>query len=459
MSHNTVVQPRSMRTFMTIWVGQLISILGSGLTNFGLAVWIFQETGEATPFALTVLFGSVPRILLAPIAGAVVDRWNRRWVMIISDTVNVLLTIAAILLFASGQLAIWHIYLLAAVTAVLQAFQEPAYTASVTMLVPKEELGRANGLVQMGQALGMLVSPLLAGILFGVVGLRGIFLIDFISYFFAIAALLFVHIPQPERSQNATDEEAKASLWQDALFGWHYLRERTGLFNLLLFFALVNFCLNFAAVLLGPLVLSFATPTAFGTIQAVGGVGMLVGSIVMSSWGGPKGRVVPAVIGFIGVAAIGLTIAGLQASAWVVGLGLFVLMFSVPLGGGISQTIFQRKVAADVQGRVFAIRGMISQSAMPLAFLLAGPLADQIFEPLFLEGGAWSNTFFGSGAGRGIGFLLVSSGLILLVATIIVFLNPRVRHLEDELPDVLPDDIDDAEADVMEAGTAVHQPA
>ena len=190
----------------------------------------------------------------------------------------------------------------------------------------------------------------------------------------------------------------------------------------------------------------FLKQAALGTATA------LTAPHVSLSKGSPNGKLN---VGFIGVAAIGLTIAGLQASAMVIGLGLFILMFSVPLGGGISQTIFQRKVAPDVQGRVFAIRGMISQSAMPLAFLLAGPLADQIFEPLFSEGGAWSNTFFGSGAGRGIGFLMVASGLILLAATIIVFLNPRVRNLEDELPDIAPDEEDEP----LVEGTAVHQPA
>lgn len=446
-AETAVTTPRTMRPFMIIWLGQIISLIGSGLTSFGLAVWIYDQTGQATPFALTVMFGTLPRILLSPLAGAVIDRWNRRWVMIWADTGNALLTVGTLILLTVGQIEVWHIYLIAALGSIFGTFQEPAYTASVTLLVPKKELGRANGLMQMGQALEMLIAPVLAGVLFGLIGLRGLVLIDFVTYFFAIGGLLLVSIPQPAQPETAV---SPPSLWQEAWFGWHYLRERTGLFGLLVYFALVNFFLNFTAVLLGPLVLSFSSSATFGTIQAIGGIGMLVGSIVMSSWGGPKQNRVPVVLGFITITAIGLFIAGLKPTAVFVATGLFILMTTVPLGGGITQTIFQHKIAPDVQGRVFAIRTMISRSMMPLAFLLAGPLADRIFGPLLNEGGALANTFIGTlvgiGPGRGIGLLVMAAAILLLLTTLLMFTNPRVRHLETELPDMLPDEPEEVEA-------------
>jgi len=294
--------------------------------------------------------------------------------------------------------------------------------------------------MQMSQALEMLIAPLLAGVLFVAIGLRGIILIDFLTFFFAVGALLLVHIPQPRRQVEVVDDGEK-SLWRDALFGWQYLRARTGLLGLLLYFALVNFFLNFAAVLTGPLVLSFSAASALGVVQSVAGVGMLVGSIGISAWGGPKRRM-PAVIGFISLGSMGLFVVGLEASVWVVGAGLFLLMFSVPFASGISQAVFQSKVAADVQGRVFATRGMISRSMMPLAFLLAGPLADRVFEPLFRQGGSLSTTplgtLLGTGPGRGIGFLFMVCGLILIIASGVAWLSPRIRRLEDELPDAAP---------------------
>lgn len=434
--------PRSMHAFYIIWLGQLISIIGSGLTSFGLAVWIYDQTGQATPFAFTVLFGSLPRLLLLPVAGAFVDRWNRRLIMIVTDTGSAVITLGAFFLISSGQLEVWHIYAIAICYSALSAFQEPAYTASVVMLVPREKLVRANGLIQTTQALEMLVAPLLAGVLFGAVGLRGIMLVDFITFFFAVGALVIVQIPQPRATQAAQPDGKETSIWQEVLFGWRYLRARSGLMGLLIFFALVNFFLNFSAVLLGPLVLAFTTATVLGLIQSFAGSGMLLGSIGISAWGGPERRM-PAVIGFIALAAIGLIVAGLEPSPWFIAAGGFILMFSVPFGSGISQAVFQNKVAPDVQGRVFATRSMISRSMMPLAFLLAGPLSDRVFEPLLGAGGAWAGTFLGdlvgTGQGRGIGFLFMICGTVLLLLCVAAWANPRIRYLEDELPDALPE--------------------
>jgi MFS family permease len=428
-----------MRTFLIIWLGQLISLIGSGLTSFALAVWIFERTRQATPFAVTVLVGNLPRLLLSPVAGALADRWNRRWIMILADTGSALVTLAAALLLTASSLQVWHIYLIALLGSLFGAFQEPAYTASITMLVPKKDLARASGLSQLGQSLEMLVAPVIAGLLFGLIGLRGIMLIDFATFFFAIGALLAVRIPQPAAS-TAGPAGGRRGIWRDAAFGFTYLRQRAGLFGLLLYFALVNFLMNFAAVLTGPLVLARHPASALGTVQMASGLGMLLGSIAMSAWGGPQRRI-RGVIGFISLAAVGLLAAGLGAPAVFPAVGLFIMLFAVPLASGPSQAIFQTKVAPDVQGRVFAMRGMISRSMMPLAFLLAGPLADLVFEPLMRSGGALAASpiaaVLGAGAGRGIGLLFVLSALTLLAASLLAYLNPRIRRVETELPDAV----------------------
>lgn len=439
---DTYPQPRNMRTFFIIWAGQVISIIGSGLTSFALGVWIFQQTGQATPFAITVLFGTLPRLLLTPVAGSLADRWNRRWLMILADTGNALVTLAVVFLVLTDSLQIWNIYLVALVGSLFAAFQEPAYTASVTMLVPKKDLARASGLMQVAQSLEMLVAPLLAGILFGVIGLKGIVLIDFLTYFFAVGALLIVRIPQPPLTTQV-EQDGRGKVWRDALFGWQYLRQRRGLFNLLLYFALVNFLLNLSAVLTGPLVLSFSTPPVLGAVQTATGLGMLLGSLVLGVWGGPKRRII-GVFGFIALGSVAVTAIGLRANPFWIGAGFFVFLFTVPIASGLSQAIFQAKVAPDVQGRVFAIRSLISRSIMPLAFLLAGPLADRVFEPLMRPGGALAESLagmlLGVGPGRGIGLMFVISGILLMVATTFAFLNPRIRNLESELPDALPEE-------------------
>ena len=429
--------PKDMKTFFTIWVGQLISMLGSGLTNFALAVWIYDRTKQATPFAITVLLGTIPRVLLLPVAGSIADRFNRRFIMIAADTLNALLTLIIFLLLGAGNLQIWHIYIIAMLESVFSAFQEPAFSASISTIVPKEKLGSANGMIQMREALSTVITPILAGILFVAIGFNGIIMIDFVTFFFAVGALLLVRIPQPERMPEHKDK----NIWQDMKFGWSYLSERKGLLGLLLYYAMVNFLLNWSAVLLIPMVLSRFTADVLGIIQTVMGVGMLAGSIIMSAWGGAKRRI-PTAIGFLVLGVTGFIIAGLQPNPFFIGTGVFVLMFFVPLASGNSQVVFQTKVPREIQGRVFSVRSAISQSMMPLAFLVAGPLADKFFEPLLQDGGALANTFIGqilgTGVGRGIGLMFILSGLVGILVSVMVYANPRIRNLEDELPDALP---------------------
>jgi len=230
------------------------------------------------------------------------------------------------------------------------------------------------------------------------------------------------------------------SLQQDIAYGFKYLRGRLGLVGLLINFALANFMLNSTSVLSGPLVLSTADAGALGIVQTAMGAGMLIGSIVMSAWGGPRRRF-HGVLGFIGLGGIGLAIAGLHPSATVIAAGGFLLLLCVPLASGSSQAIFQSKVAAAVQGRVFAIRTMISRYMLTLAYASAGPLADRVFEPVLRDpASALSRTIggvIGTGQGRGMGLMSILGAVALLAPTAVAYANPRIRNIEDELPDAI----------------------
>lgn len=429
----------SMRPFLTIWAGQLVSLLGSGLTSFAMGVWIYQQTGKVTPFALTVLFSTLPRILLLPLAGSLADRWNRRWMMFLADTGSALTTLAIVLLLGLGSLQIWHIYLLVIISSIFAAFQEPAYTASVAMLVPKENLGRANGLLQLSQALETVASPIIAGVLFVSIGLRGILVVDFLTFFAALITLLMVRIPQP--AVESREGGGKSSWQRDFAFSWSYLRQRQGLFGLLWYYAMLNFLLNLAGVMSGPLVLARHTASVLGVVQTMAGVGMLLGSLLISVWGGPKSRRIPFMFGNISIAMLGMVIIGLGEHPLYPIVGFLLLMFFVPMVSAVSQVIFQNKVAPEVQGRVFATRSMISRSMMPLAFMVSGPLADRLFEPLMSAGGTLSGTalanLLGTGPGRGIGLIFFLCGLAALATTLLAYLNPRIRFIESELPDTI----------------------
>ncbi len=441
MKTTTASHKKGFQTFLIIWLSQLVSMIGSGLIGFALAVWIFDQTGQATPFALTALFSSLPRVLLSPLAGALTDRWNRKKIMLIADSLSGLVTLATAFLLFTGQMEIWMVYVITATSSIFGVFQHPAYTASVVMLVPKEQLTRANSMIQLGEAIESMVTPLLAGVLFGLIDMRGIIIIDLITYFIAIITLIVVSIPQPERT--AAKLTGKSSLWEDIVFGWTYLLQRWGLLGLLIYFALVNFLLNVSAVLIGPMILSFDSPSSMGLAQSIMGAGFLVGSLLMSIWGGPKKKRIRLVILAISLASMGFIVAGLKPSMLIIGIGLFILTFFIPFGSGPSSAIFAAKVLPDVQGRVFATRTMISQSMMPIAFILSGVLADNVFNPLLVEGGGLANTtignFLGVGPGRGIGLMMICSGIILLIVSGLAYANPHIRHIETEIPDAVPD--------------------
>ena len=426
-----------MKTFYTVWFGQLISTLGSGLTGFALGVWLYERTGSVTLFALNILAFSLPSVLMAPFVGVMTDRYDRRKIMLVGDIGAGVSTLILFLLLSTDALQTWHIYLATAVGSIFNSFQWPAYMAATTMMVPKEQLGRASGLSQIGQALSQLLSPALAGVLYLSIGLQGVMGIDFATFLFAVLTLLVVRIPRPVLSEKG--EESRGSVWSEAKYGWHYIRQRPGLFGLLLWAAVVNFALAFFGPVFLPMLLNMTTVPVVGFASSVIGVGMLLGTLIMSAWGGPKRRV-------LGIFACGtwlgvcVVLVGLRPYLPTIIGGAFLGMLVVPIANGASQVLWQTKVEPDIQGRVFAMRRMIGQSIAPIATLMAGPLIDQILEPAMVEGGALANSVgrvIGVGAGRGGAVIFIVMGVLVVFASLLAYLHPRVRNIEIEIPDVV----------------------
>lgn len=423
-----------MPGFLTIWTGQTASAIGSSLTAFSLGVWVYQKSGSVTQFALIFLLASLPKILLAPIAGALVDRWNRRTAMFLGDTGAALSTLAIALLLWADRLAVWHIYAATAAGAVFGTLQMLAYSAATTQLVEKKDLGRANGMIQTSFALSQLTAPAIAGFLLTAIGLRGVILVDFASFLLALAALLVVRIPDLRG-----EARARKHVLRDAAYGLEYLKVRPGLVALLALFAVMNLSMGFLQSLVTPLVLTFASPRELGVIASVSGSGMLVGGLLMAAWGGPK-RLVRGVLIFTMLQGCVLFLAGLRPNGVLIAVGGFLFMFFNPLISGCSQTLWQRKVEPEAQGRVFAMRQMIAWSTLPLAYLLAGPLADGVFEPLLAAGGPLAGSVgqvLGVGPGRGTGLLIVVLGVLNILSALAGSLYPRLRNLDAEVPDAV----------------------
>jgi MFS transporter, DHA3 family, macrolide efflux protein len=426
------------RRFLVIWSGQMVSGLGSGVSDFALGVWVYQETGSATRLAFVPLLVALTTILVSPLAGTVVDRWNRRTLIAACDFGSGLVALLLMVLHAAGALQVWQVYLALPFMVGLSVVQRLAFAASMSLLVPPRHLARLNGLQQAGAAGILIVSPLLAGITVEAVGLRGALLINFATFLVAVATLLAVRFPGKVAVAQAG--EAGDPWWRSFWAGWSYVAARPGLLGLLVLFAVSNTVLGIAQVLLTPLILGIGSVAALGAVSSVGAAGMLGGGAILGVWGGPRRRV-SAVLVLSALQGSLLFLGGLKPSLPLIGAALFAFMLLVPLIQGTSQTLWQTKIDLGLQGRVFALREVVFTVAMPVAFLVAGPLAERVFEPLLMPGGALAGSVgrvIGIGAGRGVGLLFMVLGAVIVAAVAVTALSPRVRRLEEELPDAVP---------------------
>jgi len=439
--------PAGMRPFLTIWLGQVVSTLGSGLSAFALGVWAYRLTGSATALSLITLFSTLPNTLLSPLAGALIDRWGRRTVLLINNFGSGACTLIMAALYWAGVLQIWHVYALVLASRCFGVFQLPAFSSATAQLVPRGQLVRANGMAQLGPAAGQIAAPLLAAALMDVIGVGGVLFLDCSSFLFAAATLLAIRIPKPPVS--AAGEEGRGSLLYESFYGWTFIRKRRGLLGLLLFFAFANYCLSVVQILVTPLVLSFGSAKTLAMVASAGAVGAVAGGLALGIWGGGRrgrdgqaARRIPIILGFTLLQGVTLLLGGLRPNALLVAAAMSIALFALPVIRGSSEAIWQSKVPQDLQGRVFAIRRMIAGVAFPLAGASAGVLADRVFGPLLLPGGALAGSVgrvIGVGPGRGAGLMFMLFGVLTLLSVAVISAYRPVRNVEAELPDVLGD--------------------
>jgi MFS family permease len=423
---------------MIVAVGQVASLLGTGMTGFALTIWAFGETGRATDLALIGFFFITPMLVLSPTAGALVDRHDRKLMMMLSDLASGAMTILVLILFSAGALEIWHLYLTSAISGAFQAFQWPAYSAAISVMLPKEQYARANGMTALGESASGILAPVAAGALLGLFGLTFILIVDIVTFVLAIGALLLVHIPSPPRTDSGA--EGQGNIWRESAYGFRYIFRRPSLLGLQIVFMAGNFLAGIGLTLMAPMILARTgnNELIFGSVQSVGAAGGVVGGILMSVWGGPKRLVHGVLLGWLASSLLGPVLMGLGQDVIIWATAAFFLSFFVPIVNGSNQAIWQAKVAPDVQGRVFAVRRLIAWFSAPLSRLVSGPLADNVFEPAMMSGGALVDMFgdlVGSGPGAGMSLILVLSGLLAAVVTVAGYLVPLIRNAEDLLPD------------------------
>ncbi|MEM7029212.1 MAG: MFS transporter [Chloroflexota bacterium] len=426
-----------MKTYTIIWFGQLASSLGTAMTRFALLIWAYQQTGEAMTLALLGFFNWLPFIILLPFAGVWVDKLNRRWVLILADVGAGLVTLLLLGLFWADSLAIWHLYLLETLLSVFDAFQNPAYTASITSLIKKSDYSRASGMRSLSQNASLVFAPLTAGLLLTLVGLGGVLIIDIITFLIAMGTLFVVRIPQPKPMKQ---DEAE-SFWRRITFGFRFIYARKGLFGLMLIFVGVHF---FAALtyfsILPAMILARSgnNEIALATTQAALGIAGIAGGIVVSIWGGPKrlihGALAATAISFL----FGdfLYAIGQNVLMWVIAAS--VAAFFIPFITAANRAIWQAKVPPAIQGRVHSVRITSENFTRPIGYVFGGYLADNIFEPAMMEGGSWAPTFgwlIGTGPGAGMGLMFLCTAVGGCLVSLSGYLSPAIRNVETMLPD------------------------
>jgi len=439
-----------MRAFTIIWSGQMVSFLGTAMTQFALLIFVWEKTHQATATVMIAFFQFVPLLVVTPIAGALVDRWNRKKAMIISDLSAGIGSVLILLLFLSGVLDVWHLYVIGLFVGALNAFQWPAYSAAITLLVDKKHYARTSGMMGLTEGTSMIFGPPLAAVLLFTVGLHGVLIVDILTFSYAIGVLLPMLIPQPPAPK---EEEELKSIWKDSIFGFRYIFARRPFLLLVLVFFMYNFFATFAMTIFGPMILARTDDNELilGSVMSVLGIGGLVGGITIAVWGGPK-RKINGLLGGMILAGFG-GLAALPANPYIWALGGFLFLFLGPIVNGCSQAIWQTKTPPSVQGRVFGARRFIAQISGTFGLLLVGPLVDFVFEPAMREGGSLAEALgwlVEPGTGVGMALVIFLSILLSSIVAIIAYLIRDVRNIEVIVPDFDEDEGEEETAEKFE---------
>jgi DHA3 family macrolide efflux protein-like MFS transporter len=428
-----------MAGFTVVWIGQIISVLASGMTTFAMTIYMYQQTRSATAMALVQVAYITPFLVMTPIAGVMVDRYNRKLMMMISDVAGGLATLTLLVLFSTGHLQYWHIYAASAVAGLGTTFQWPAYSATISIMIPKAQYGRANGMMSLIEAGPGVLSPFLAGALIPLISIGGILLLDTVTFWLAILALAIVLIPKPAPTPDGA--QSQGGLMKQAAFGFKYILARPSLLGLQLVFFFGNLFANTGFAVLAPMILARTSQNtvALGSVESAASFGMVAGGIAMSAWGGFKRRAHGVLLGWILCSLAGSILFGLGRGLYVWLPAIFLGGLFIPLVDGSNQAIWQAKVAPDLQGRVFSSRRLIAWFTNPVSPLIGGTLADYVLEPAMRSPGSGLagplGPLFGVGPGAGMSVLIVICGIGGMLVGLVGYLVPAIRNADSALHD------------------------
>lgn len=423
----------AMRTFYLLLVAQAVSLVGTHVTGFSLSIWTYQKTGSITLYGAILLSSIVPGILVAPLGGVLTDRWSRRLTMLLAHAAGGICALGMAIAYWTGSLTIHLIVPLLMLKSSFETVATLAFAASTAALVPAERLDRANGLAQLGGGIAQIASPAMAGMLLPLIDVGGIFVIDLVSFVYAVGVLAWLRLPEASARTGASWRSPRAFA-REALAGLSYLRSQPALIGLAIVVSFVTFGISAVQFLFAPLVLSFASLRALGFASSLAGVGLVVGSLALSLRGGPRRRVA-GLLRFVAAQGAVLLLAVAKPSLTLATIGAFGVFALLPFIAGSAQTLWQRIVPLDLQGRTFAFRMMLEQTMLTLASVSAGPLSDWVFEPVMAPGGALAGTLgsiMGTGKGRGVALMIAVIGVAIIASAALARLHRPLIALDGE---------------------------
>jgi MFS transporter, DHA3 family, macrolide efflux protein len=428
-------RPRGFAAFTTIWVGQIVSAVGTRMTAFALGLWVWQRTGRVSDIALLSFCSFAATVLFSPVAGALVDRWSRRLTIVLSDLGSLVTTTGLLVVYVTTPVHPWMLYTAATLTGSFLAFQYPAYSAAITQMMARGHFPRANAMMSLVRTLPGVAAPMLAASLLAVLDIKAILALDAATYVVALGTVFTVAIP---RTRYGSRTE-RSRVWRDSLLGFGYIARRPPLVGLVTLSFVVSLIAAVTWTVMVPMVLAKTGNSAAqaGLVQSVGAFGGVLGGLLVGAAGNRDDKMRHVLGAVVLLGLFGRILFGLGDSVVFWSLALFVGWGAIPVIDGYSQSIWQEKVERDVQGRVFAAQIFVENLSLPLALALAGLLADHYFVPEMKPGGSLAPYFrhlVGTGPGAGMAVLCLIGGVLTVLVGAVGYLIPLVRRVETLMP-------------------------
>ena len=422
-----------MKNFYKLWLGELISNIGSGMTAFALSVYVYEKTGSVSYVSLITLLSFMPSIILSPIGGLLADRYDRRLLMIIGDLFSGLGLIYILWNIQAGEKSIVPIFVGITFSSIFTSLLEPSYRATLTDILEEENYAKANGLIQVAGSAKYLISPVIAGVILSVADIRVILLLDILTF---ITTCLMIFLVR--KSMNSETQNYKKDSFKGLLEGLFIIKENRGIYSLVIIMFFVCFFMGFIQILIRPMILALSSVKTAGIMESLCALGLLIGSLWIGIAGIKKNysKILAVACFFCGIF---MSMTGVNENLAIIGISTFLFFSTLPFMNSCADVLVRVSVPNELQGRVWGLISLITQMGTVVAYIISGIMADCIFEPMFNKNGILVENIgiiIGTGKGRGIGFMLILSGIGMLIMAIVIWKNREIREVSEKCVDL-----------------------